>query len=410
MAPFHLSATGGRALWLSLSAAVALILGVFIAHHLGFSDSAMTVVLVLAAAATVWFIFEFQRHLLLGKEEPPGNEPVWKRVGIYAAVVFLLTAVFSVVSGMLLAVAMPVIAALLLAAAGNQPWFASGSLILYGVCLAIAAYPVARMALVLPALAAGHGFDPKHAWRLSDGNGVKLLLLVIAIPGVLQLLATTAFTDDSVTTARIITGIAISSIYFVFSAALVASAYYSLSDVSLSNSAFVRQAPLTNRVATAVLLLLVGITVAYQPVFHDMSMNASTRDPDRSASNVAGTYIAAGQTTLLTNTKQQVSLEFNTEWRIADPDRFLMTTGDNVTATNFRLTDASVSLLRNIASLNSFEEFTSAVENVDGKMVSAGAPHPESLFAGSADEIFDIAQALGVQILSFNVEFTEPSL
>lgn len=56
------------------------------------------------------------------------------------------------------------------------------------VCILGVLYPLARIALVLPDIALGHGWQLISAWSRSRGNGWRLVLVLFLLPGALELL------------------------------------------------------------------------------------------------------------------------------------------------------------------------------------------------------------------------------
>jgi hypothetical protein len=69
-------------------------------------------------------------------------------------------------------------------------WFLTGAMIL-------AMWPIARLSLLLPALAVDQSFDPIAAWRTTRGNGWKLAVVVGALPWTLRYIVDALYRDEA---------------------------------------------------------------------------------------------------------------------------------------------------------------------------------------------------------------------
>jgi len=72
----------------------------------------------------------------------------------------------------------------------NFGWFMTGAMIL-------AMWPIARLSLLFPALAADQSFDPIAAWKATRGNGWKLAIVVGALPWALRSIADSMYRDEA---------------------------------------------------------------------------------------------------------------------------------------------------------------------------------------------------------------------
>ena len=69
-------------------------------------------------------------------------------------------------------------------------WFMTGAMIL-------AMWPIARLSVLLPALAVDQRFDPIAAWRATRGNGWKLAIVVGALPWTLRYIVDSLYRDEA---------------------------------------------------------------------------------------------------------------------------------------------------------------------------------------------------------------------
>ncbi len=69
-------------------------------------------------------------------------------------------------------------------------WLMTGAMIL-------AMWPIARLALLFPALAVDLSFDPIAAWKATRGSGWKLAIVVGALPWVLRSIADAMYRDEA---------------------------------------------------------------------------------------------------------------------------------------------------------------------------------------------------------------------
>ena len=182
-APFKLSLASWKALSAPLLAfAGVIVMGFALSHgHARGPDSALVLVLVVVASA--WLALVYQRQLLLGAGRPGLSRHGWRRFGLYlpaAATVGALLWLLAVVLGNM---ALPTVAWFLMALDDPSRWTAASSVVLGVFAYAVAAWAVARLALILPALAVDHAAGPARLWGVSQHNGGRLLVLLVMVPG-----------------------------------------------------------------------------------------------------------------------------------------------------------------------------------------------------------------------------------
>jgi hypothetical protein len=71
--------------------------------------------------------------------------------------------------------------------------------VVLGASSLVAAYLFARLSLVLPAVAVDRQFDPRWAWRVSRGNGWRLVIVVFALPYAIHVLLDRLYRDGAST-------------------------------------------------------------------------------------------------------------------------------------------------------------------------------------------------------------------
>ena len=182
-APFTLT----RAAWKALAAPLLAFIGVTV---MGFALSqdygrgpVSALAPVLVVLATAWLAFVYQRQLLLGAGRPGLARRGWRRFGIYLAAAATVGALLWLQAVVLGNMALPAVAWFLMALDDPSPWTAAGAVVLGVFAYAVAAWAVARLALVLPAVAVDHAAGPTRLWGMSQHNGLRLLVLLVMVPG-----------------------------------------------------------------------------------------------------------------------------------------------------------------------------------------------------------------------------------
>ncbi len=233
VAPFRLGSASWKALagpLLALAAATGL---AFVAGTGQWAEVTWGPAALLVFAVAVWLALVFQRHLLLGAAARELGARPWRRYGLYFLAMAILGIVFGVLWAILFSLVLPGVALFLMALNSSAPWLAAGAVILGVLAFTVAAYLPARLALMLPALAVDHDPGFARTWRLTKGNGLRLLALLVVIPGVLHGLGVLALSEVEGVLSLIILDVILGSYLFLVDLGILAFAYRALSDQAL---------------------------------------------------------------------------------------------------------------------------------------------------------------------------------
>ena len=371
-APFGLRATSWKALGKpALAVAVVVMLPILMDQILR-TGSAGWWFLFPFWATLAWFALEFQRQLLLGAGAAESTGGSWQRYGIYLLVMGFLAGFFAVFLGLLLNLVLPGITFFTMAINSPQPWMATGTLLLWSLVVLVVSYPLVRLALAFPALAAGHSMAPGRIWRITRGNGLRLLVLLVLIPGLINGAILVIVPVEGGTPVQM----AVASVLEVYLAlvclALLSQAYRALSDQALPDAAMKtgwprRFAPVLKPV-TLVLVVGTGVAAVWDSVYRvglDEHVFVSRfGKPERMESSpglkmkmpfVEKTDARSRQewfTTqrdrvFLTSDKQSLPLRYVFRWQIVDAERFERSVASQTRRAEELLGHAAESALRN---------------------------------------------------------------
>jgi hypothetical protein len=364
--------------------------------------------LLLVLAAAAWLALGFQRHLLLGAVVRESGAGPWRRYGLYLLAVAILGVLFAVLSGMFLTLALPAMAWFLMALNSPAPSLAAGSVVLGVLALGIAAYPPARLALVLPALAVGHGPSPARIWRLSRRNGLRLLALLVLIPGLLQELLALALPADDHALLNTIPGVLLGSYLALVDTAILALAYRALSDQALPVVSPGRAGAwpaLSARVAgPLVLLVLVGLGgAALWDAFYRVEPKIPIIEEARPIPEAAS-YSAEGDGRFLTVSKESLSLRYRIQWRITDAETYARAVAGEAARANARIDGLAVRTLRNRIGTLSLDQVRRLVD-ADGAALGVDDGRRANAWQGDALEKLNArVRELGIEMTSWRVE------
>ena len=220
-------------------------------------------------------------------------------------------------------------------------------------------------------MAAGHDIAPKRIWRLTRGNGLRLFLVLVILPGVLAGYGQLPLASDrSFPGSAMVTGLLIVYGGMVYLAVL-AWAYRSLSAMPLpdlkqgAGARLLRDNARRLWAALAIALLLFGGAAVYDAFYRTApgetvqilrfgKPQRVTSDPGtrvkipfvEEARPLPDVFQAQYQGTYLTYHKELVPLDCRVQWRIVDALLFDRTLGGRTTRADGIIGDLVISLLR----------------------------------------------------------------
>ena len=208
IAPFSLSAASWKALLKPVLTLAAFITLLLIISKVSLNPTLHLFAQIPVWASIAWFALEYQRHLVTGPLETKSEDRLWRRYGAFFLVLVFLGLILALLLGLLLYLVLPAIVWFAMAINSPKPWLATGTVIIWILVVGAAAYPVVRLALALPAIAAKHEVTPRRIWGLSRGQGIKLLILLVLVPGLITGFISLAFeTYSKQTGIMLFTGI-----------------------------------------------------------------------------------------------------------------------------------------------------------------------------------------------------------
>ena len=351
-APFSLEAASWKVLSKSVLVVVVLNLMPLAANYLQWGASAMWLLLLPIWAAIAWFALEFQSHLLLGAAACAQRLWPWRRYGLYLLAVVALGIFMALFVGLLLQLVLPAVTFFSLALNSPDPWLASGTVVLPTLVVLAAAYPVMRFSLVLPALSVGQDVALKRAWRITRGKGIRLLWLLVLIPGVISgMLALLMPIEAAGLWLMPLTGILDVYLSLVY-LSILALAYRALSDEPLpiaDRKKGYGQLVYTRLLRPVGLIALVGIGAAamwdsfYRVEPGENIVVSRLGNPKRVESDPGIqvkipfvedaepipedlSQVTRGEGVFLTMSKKTLPLRYQFQWHIVDGDTFARTT------------------------------------------------------------------------------------
>ena len=196
IAPLYLEAASWKALVRSLITLVLVGLLPVVAGYFRMGWVLQLIAFGFLWAAILWLAWNFERHLLLGAAAGESDPRLRQRYGLNLLILVVGGLLLAVVIWHLLQWVLAAIVFLHLAASDNNPLPSVAYVLGWIVAISVAgSFPV-RFVLLLPAAAAGHDIAPKRIWRLTRGNGLRLFLVLVILPGVLAGYGQLAFASD----------------------------------------------------------------------------------------------------------------------------------------------------------------------------------------------------------------------
>ena len=377
VAPFSLSAASWKTLIKPVLAFVICCALLLITAYFKLNSTIQLFAQLPVWASIAWFAFEYQRHLIIGPIKTNSEPGIWRRYGVFFLVLILLCLFFAIILGLLLYLVLPAIAWFSMAINSPKPWLASGAVVFWVLVVGTAAYPVVRFALALPAVAAKHEVTPRRIWKLSHGGGLKLLVLLVLIPGLIngiKILAFDAFTNQ--TWVSLVAGI-LETYFALVYLSILALSYAELSGQPVpakTNLKTISDHILGSRFLwPSVLIVVAGISLTgifsaiYKLEPGQKVIISRFGEPDRVKSGAGygfklpfiektkqvsekEGYKIDGNGRFYTISKESISIKYDAYWHVINANRYMQTTAAQPQPVNRRLEHLLNQELRNLIS------------------------------------------------------------
>jgi len=423
IAPFYLEAASWKALVRSL---ITLVLVGFLPVVAGYFKMGWMVQVIAFGflwAAILWLAWNFERHLLLGAAAGESDPRLRQRYGLNFLVLVVGGLLLTVVIWHLLQWVLAAIVFLHLAASDNNPLPSVAYVLGWIVAISVVgSFPV-RFVLLLPAAAAGHDIAPKRIWRLTRGNGLRLFLVLVILPGVLAGYGQLALASGrSFPGSAIVAGLLTAYGGMVYLAVL-AWAYRSLSAMPLpdlkqgAGARLLRANARRLSAALAIVLILFGGVAVYNAFYRTVpgetvqilrfgKPQRVTSDPGtrvkipfvEEARPLPDGFQAQYQGTYLTNRKDSLPLDCQVQWRIADAAVFDRTLGGRTTRADRVIGDFLDSLLRDRFARLGPDDIRPLIEAGGLTLPVEETAHPAALLDGVIDEINKRIKIYGMEV------------
>lgn len=195
-APFTLSEDSLKSLMTPALSLLGAILLLFVFRSLLLIAFLDLLAQLLIGLAMVWLALAYQRQILLGPTDAPSVPWSWRRYGLYSLAVVALCFLLATFFGLLLTAFLPAITWFGMAINSPNPSLALGSVGLGVLVVGVAAYPVLRLSMLMPAAAVDHEIRLTRIWNLSSGYGLKMFVLLGLIPGLISSAKYLAYTVE----------------------------------------------------------------------------------------------------------------------------------------------------------------------------------------------------------------------
>ncbi len=370
--PFFLD----RRSWLSLGLPVGLLgialLSLWTVNYLRWHELVQVLAWLMVLFAANGFALRYLRLLLLGPPASPGGFRNWRRDVLSFLAFVALSLLFGALLGLLLSFLLPAMAGFVLAVNSATPWLALGAVLLGLLALGGASYLVARLVLILPALAVDHSAGIGRIWRLSRGNGLRLAVVLFGFPGLMNPFLVRVITEAGGPWWEL-AGTAFDIFITLLVLGLLGMAYRKLSDLPLTGAA-ASQVERAERRSTRVvgllgyailfgtLAVLIWRATYWVETGERVTIWRGDR-PDRVITEPglqfksplgeearretgSSTHEFARERQYFTALKETVPIKFVAIWRVQDSDLYVRTTGGDPSHAGYRIGDVAVSLLR----------------------------------------------------------------
>ena len=312
-----------------------------------------------------------------------------------------------------------------------RPWLASGSVVLGIFVVGVAAYPVVRLAMVLPAMAARHDATPKRIWHLSQGSGFKLLILLVFVPGLIVGYTNIAFDDYIDQTWLIIVRGILETYFTLFYLSILALSYGALSGQQvppkISTESISNQIRGSRFLWPSVFILIagIGLAAAFDAVYKlepkQPTIISRWGKPDRveSGSGIRikipfveqtqqvsdkGRHKVEGNGQFFTVTKDRISITYDAFWHVINADKYFQTTAGQPQHVNRRLEHRLQSELRNQISRLRPSQLHKIMEEGPNKFSIDDEKRNELPFDTVLNEVNRRVKSLGIEMTTWHFE------
>ena len=431
MAPFSLEAASWKALAKSgLALVIASLLPITVSYF-RLNGTVQLMAFLPVWIAVAWFALDYQRHLLMGSAASESGPRPWHRYGLYLLAMGLVCGTLAVLGGMLLYLVLPAMVWFMMALNSPSPWLASGTVVMWILVVGLAAYPSVRLALILPAMAVEHEVAPKRIWRLSQHNGLRLLVLLILIPGLLNGALYFAFEADPDSVWLMIFAGILDTYLAVVYLSILSFAYRDLSDqqlptairTTLEGNRFINARRLrTMLVVALVFLISMGVWDAlYRVAPGEQAVISRLGKRERVESEpgvklkiplIEDTQIISKQeihrtestARFLTMTKTTLSLNYDTHWRVADADIFARASAGRSRLVNNRIDQLLTDELRSRVAKLSSKDVQRLLKMGGEEFKIDEPPHRNALFDGVLERINSKGMEFGIEVTEWKLE------
>lgn len=430
-APFSLDTASWKALSRPVLAVIVLSFLPVVVNYLQWNVMVVWLVLLPIWAALAWFAVEFQCHLLLGAAGCRTNPRPWRRYGLYFLAVVVAGVFLALFVGLALQLVLPAVVFFSMALNSPDPWLASGTVVLPTLVVVAAVYPLMRFSLVLPALSVSHDIGPKRVWRITRGNGLRLLSLLVLIPGLVSGIFAMGLPIESAGPwVMSLLGIVDAYLSLVF-LSILALAYRALSDQPLpapdGKSAGYGHVIYTRLLRPVGLMVLVGIGAAavwdsfYRVEPGENIVVSRMGNPKRVESDPGIqvkipfvedaepipedlNYVTVGEGVFLTMGKTTLPLEFQLQWHVVDGDIFARTTAGQTRHAERWIETIANEMLRDEVSKMSKDDVSFLRDAGKVKYFVEKGPHDEIVLNAVLPKINSKIAELGIEISEWQVE------
>ena len=428
IAPYYLETASWKALVRSLITLVLVGLLPVVAGYFRMGWVLQLIAFGFLWAAILWLAWNFERHLLLGASAGESDPRLRQRYGFNFLLLVVGGVLLAFVIWHLLQWVLAAIVFLHFAASDNNPLPSVAYVLGWIVAISVVgSFPV-RFVLLLPAAAAGHDIVPKRIWRLTRGNGLRLFLVLVILPGVLAGYGQLALMSGrSFPGSAIVAGLLTAYGGMVYLAVL-AWAYRSLSGMllpDLKQGAGARLLRANARrlwAALGIVLILFGGVAVYNAFYRTApgetvqilrfgKPQRITSDPGtrvkipfvEEARPLPDVFQAQYQGTYLTNRKDSLPLDCQVQWRILDAKVFDRTLGGRTTRADQMIGSFLDSLLRDRFARMGPDDIRPLIEAGGLTLPAEETAHPAALLDGVIDEINKRIKVYGIEVTALQM-------
>jgi len=431
VAPFSLSAASWKAL-LKPVLALAVFTGLLIIiSKFSLNPTLHVFAQVPIWASIAWFALEYQCHLVIGQLGPKSEDRVWRRSGAYFLVLVFLGLMLALLLGLLLYLVLPAIVWFAMAINSPKPWLATGSVLIWSLVVGAAAYPVVRFALALPAIAVKHEVTPKRIWNLSRGNGIKLLILLVIIPGLINGFSSMAFEAYSKQTLIMLLAGILETYFALCYLSILAISYGELTGRLIAPETSLKSIVdqiLSSRILwPLVLMIAAGIGLAsvidavykVEPGQHVLVSRFGKPDRVESSPGLGvkipfieqarqvsekERYKIEGNSRFFTVNKKNISIKYTAYWQVVNAETYLQTTAGQPHPVNRRLEHLLQHQIRDKVSKLPQKQVQKIMEAGANEFSIENDRVSESSFGAVLEEVNTRVKELGIEMTAWHFE------